>query len=732
MLPSTAAPSPGAFEQAFRDAAAAGATGVVCINLSSKLSATIQAAETAAKAMAGELPVRAVDSKSVSLGLGTICIEAAKAGARGASVDEIVALAEDMAGRTRIHATLDTLENLKKGGRIGAAKALMGSILSVKPVIEVVDGAVEPGPKVRTRAKALQYLIDRINAEPRGREPGRPPRRRPRRRAVPRGPGAPLPPRAHRRRPVGGGRRNPHRSPYHRGGLPGAGLGKQDRFDRTKSMQLGQVIGGRYRLRHQIARGGMAEVWEATDDVLGRSVAVKVLLPELASDPAFTERFRREAISAARLAHPNVVATFDTGVDGDLAFIVMELVDARTLKDVLVERGPLPAHEATTLAAQVAGALHYAHEAGIVHRDVKPANILICPDGRVKVADFGIAKAALPDAAFADYDLTGTGMVVGTAKYLSPEQFEGKPVDRRSDVYALGVVLYEMLCGRPPFVGATDMAIGIQHVDSKPLSPRQVRAGIPRPLEAVVMRAMAKKADGRYPTADALQSALLSVDLRTDDAVPMVVREDTPPRGIPRQTFAQSERSWLVPTVLIVVVAITLGIVGVMFSRTDTGQRLLGDEPGTGAGGGGDTSSAVTISSVTSFDPDGDGEEHEDEVGHLIDGDPATTWRTSNYDGENFAGIKPGVGFVLTLDTAVALESIELVGTSRDFDAEVAVADAPRTTRAGWGEAVATDEGVGTDATLDLDGRSGIAILVWITNPTSNAIHIGEVRVTST
>ena len=166
VLPSTAAPSPGAFEQAFRDAAAGGADGVVCVNLSSKLSATIQAAETAAKAVAGEVTVRTVDSKSVSLGLGTICIEAAKAGARGASVDEIVALAEDMGARTKIHATLDTLENLKKGGRIGAAKALMGSILSVKPVIEVIDGAVEPGPKVRTRAKALQFLVDRVTAEP--------------------------------------------------------------------------------------------------------------------------------------------------------------------------------------------------------------------------------------------------------------------------------------------------------------------------------------------------------------------------------------------------------------------------------------------------------------------------------------------------------------------------------------------------------------------------------------
>ena len=499
-----------------------------------------------------------------------------------------------------------------------------------------------------------------------------------------------------------------------------------------------QVLAGRYRLRHQIAEGGMAEVWEAGDDVLGRSVAVKVLLPQFASDPTFIERFRREAIAAARLAHPNIVATFDTGVDGTLAFIVMELVDGRTLRDVLVERGPLPPHEATTMAAQVAGALHYAHEAGIVHRDVKPANILLCPDGRVKVADFGIAKAALSAGGTlgdgADFDLTGTGMVVGTAKYLSPEQFEGRPVDRRSDVYALGVVLYEMLCGRPPFAGGSDMAIGIQHVDKKPLSPRQVRAGIPRPLEAVVLKAMAKSPDHRYPTAAALQSALLSVDLRSDDAVPMIVRDNTPPRGVPvPQTFAQSERSWLVPTVLIVVVAVTLGIVGWIFARSDAGQRLLGDDPAgdTGGGGGGGGRAAVAIASVTSFDPDGDGDEHEDEVGNLVDGNPSTIWRTSNYDGPNFAGLKPGVGFIVVLEGPVALGELELVGTSRGFDAEVVVADVPRENRAAWGEAVASKDGVGASATFDLDGQNGGAVLVWITNPTGTVVSIGDVRLTA-
>ncbi|MEA2901597.1 MAG: eukaryotic-like serine/threonine-protein kinase [Actinomycetota bacterium] len=501
----------------------------------------------------------------------------------------------------------------------------------------------------------------------------------------------------------------------------------------------GQLIGGRYRLRHQIAKGGMAEVWEAGDDVLGRAVAVKVLLPELAADPSFSERFRREAIAAARLAHPNIVGTFDTGVDyavpGGLAYIVMELVEGTTLKDVLAQRGPLDGGEATKIAAQVAGALHYAHEAGIVHRDVKPANILLCPDGRVKVADFGIAKAALADAAAADslagnWDLTGTGMVVGTAKYLSPEQFEGLPVDRRADVYALGVVLYEMLCGRVPFVGNTDMAIGIQHVEHKPLSPRQVRAGIPRPLEAVVLKAMSKSPADRYPTAAALQSALLSVDLRSDDAVPMIVRDDTPPHGVP-QTFAQSERSWMVPTVLIVVVAVTLGIVGVIFARSDTGHRLLGDLPSVTGGGGGGGGEAVAVQSVTSFDPDGDGEEHEDEVGNLVDGNPSTTWRSSQYGGADFAGLKPGLGFVLVFDGPVALGELELVGTSRNFDAEVALADGARSTRAAWGAAVASKKGVGAEATFDLDGKTATAVLVWITNPTSTSLSIGDVKVTA-
>jgi serine/threonine-protein kinase len=214
-----------------------------------------------------------------------------------------------------------------------------------------------------------------------------------------------------------------------------------------------------------------------------------------------------------------------------------------------------------------------------VHRDVKPGNILLGEGDRVKVADFGIAKAAdrvdsqgqpIPAA-----DLTQHGMIVGTAKYLSPEQVTGGHVDGRADLYALGVVLYEMLCGRPPFVDGTEMQIAVRHVTEMPPSPRHLRAGIPRPLEAVVMRALAKSPADRFLDAGAMESALQSIDLGRDDAVPLVVRDPTPPGGIPAPTFRQSERSWLYPVAAIVAVAVVLGVIGVLFATSDTGQRLL-------------------------------------------------------------------------------------------------------------------------------------------------------------
>ncbi|MFN2608321.1 MAG: protein kinase, partial [Acidimicrobiales bacterium] len=504
----------------------------------------------------------------------------------------------------------------------------------------------------------------------------------------------------------------------------------------TRSVSAEGVLGGRYRLMRSIASGGMAEVWEAQDDILGRRVAVKVLHAHLAADESFLARFRREAIAAARLAHPNVVATYDTGVDDGVAWIVMELVDGRTLRQVLSELGALPPGRAVHLATQVADALDYAHRAGVIHRDVKPANILLTDDDRVKVADFGIAKAAIEAAeedAGADLgatDLTQSGAIVGTAKYLSPEQVNGNPVDGRSDVYALGVVLYEMLCGRAPFTGDTDVAVAVQHATATPRSPRQLRAGIPRGLEAVVMRAMAKDPAARYPTAGELHTALLSVDLRPDDAVPLARRDDTPSGGV-AQTFAQSERSWLLPVVAIVVLAVTLGIVGVLFARSDTGQRLLHNP----SASGGSKAAPVKVVSATAFDPPpGDGQEHSELVGNLIDGDPATAWNTEQYGSRQFGGIKPGVGFVLTLDGPHKLSSLDVTSSSHGWGASVYVADSAASTAppGDWGTAVASKTGIDGNTSFDLQGHQGSVVLVWITDlGDATSVSIAEVAVTS-
>jgi len=263
----------------------------------------------------------------------------------------------------------------------------------------------------------------------------------------------------------------------------------------------------------------MAAVWEAEDRVLTRRVAIKVLHPHLAGDDGFRVRFRREAVAAARLAHPHIVTTYDTGRDSDVAYIVMELVEGTTLARLLKAEGPLPLPKAVDIAVQVADALACAHTHGVIHRDVKPANILLRSDGHVKVADFGIAKAG------AGNDLTRTGVVMGTAKYLSPEQVSGSPADACSDVYALGIVLYEMLCGAPPFVGDTELSTAVARLTAAPESLRERRADIPRSLEAVALRSLARDPGARFRTAEEMRAGLLAVDLDNSDS-------PTPPAGI--------------------------------------------------------------------------------------------------------------------------------------------------------------------------------------------------------
>ena len=255
---------------------------------------------------------------------------------------------------------------------------------------------------------------------------------------------------------------------------------------------MSEILAGRYELGDLIGRGGMAQVYRATDATLGRTVAVKVLSSQFASDPSFVERFRREAQAAAKLNNPNVVNVYDSGTEGSTHYIVMEYVEGRTLAQILQQDGRLLPERASEVTESVCDALAFTHAAGIVHRDVKPGNIMVTNQGQVKLMDFGIARADSQETA------AQTAAVLGTAAYLSPEQAQGAPLDSRSDIYSLGIVLYETLTGRPPFQGDTAVAVAMQHVNDQPVPPSQLVNGITPDLDAVAMRALSKNPDNRY------------------------------------------------------------------------------------------------------------------------------------------------------------------------------------------------------------------------------------------
>ncbi len=287
------------------------------------------------------------------------------------------------------------------------------------------------------------------------------------------------------------------------------------------------TLAGRYQLRRLIGQGGMADVELALDTQLDREVAVKILHGRYADDPSFIARFRREAQAAANLNHPNIVAVYDAGEDDDRPFIVMEYVEGRSLRDVL-RRESITPNRAIEVVGDAALALDYAHERGLVHRDVKPGNILIAQDGRVKVADFGIARAVSAET------VTQTAAVFGTAAYIAPEQAQGERVDRRTDVYALGCVLYELLTGRQPFTGESAVTLAFKHVSEPPVPPSRIEPGLPPELDDVVLTAMAKDPADRYQTARELHDDLRRVEAGLPLAAAPVAYEATQKLGSDR------------------------------------------------------------------------------------------------------------------------------------------------------------------------------------------------------
>src|SRR4051812_16066098 len=320
-----------------------------------------------------------------------------------------------------------------------------------------------------------------------------------------------------------------------------------------------RLLGRRYELGGLLGHGGMAEVYRAADTRLGRDVAIKVLRSDLARDPTFLSRFRREAQSAASLNHPMIVAVYDTGQDNGvtppLPYIVMEYIRGKTLREVLQSEGRLTPQRATEIVADVCSALDYSHRAGIIHRDIKPGNVMLTGEGAVKVMDFGIARAVAATTS----TVTATAAVMGTAQYLSPEQARGEAVDARSDIYSAGVLFYELLTGRPPFQGDSPVAIAYQHVREDPPPPSTYEPDLPPDLDAIVLKALAKNPDNRYQTAHEMREDLERALSGNPVLATPVLRQPVPDPEVQRRRNPAVRRRLLYALLALLVIGALVG-----------------------------------------------------------------------------------------------------------------------------------------------------------------------------
>ncbi len=472
---------------------------------------------------------------------------------------------------------------------------------------------------------------------------------------------------------------------------------------------VGELVAGRYELEKLVGSGGMSNVFRAHDRLLERTVALKILHLQFSEDADYVERFRREARSVAQLAHPNIVTVIDRGEQDGRQFIVFEFVAGENLKEI-VARGPLPVRDAVQLALQVARALSFAHDRGLVHRDVKPQNVLLNDDGQAKVTDFGIARSLDMQG------VTQTGTVLGTSDYIAPEQARGQKVDPKTDIYSLGAVLYELLTGEVPFAGDNFVAVAMRHVNEPAPSVLEHRADCPVRLGLGVERAMAKDPADRFESMGEfiaeLEACLAEVDGRAEEGATMIV---TPPRRL-RRKAPRGRRVPVGSLLLIGLVAALLAIGGFLLLQDRDGGSIV---PGVGA----TPSKPVKLIAAGSYDPFGDQTEHPERAGDAVDGQQSTGWATEHY--RDFT--KSGVGLVLQTLRPSALSKLTVVAGG-GFEAKIQASNSPT------GGFVDVSGGnwrsVGTRTTFKIDtgGKDYGYYMVWLRLPTSGGqAEINEV-----
>jgi serine/threonine-protein kinase len=463
---------------------------------------------------------------------------------------------------------------------------------------------------------------------------------------------------------------------------------------------VGELIAGRYELEKLVGSGGMSNVFRAHDRLLERTVALKILHEQYTRDEDYVERFRREARAVAKLAHPNIVTVIDRGEQDGRQFIVFEYVDGPNLKD-LTRNGPLEMHEAIGLTLQVARALSFAHDRGLVHRDVKPQNVLLNEDGQAKVTDFGIARSLDVQG------VTQTGTVLGTSDYIAPEQARGQKVDPKTDIYSLGAVLYELLVGEVPFSGDNFVAVAMRHVNEPVPTVLDDRPDCPPRLDLAIQRAMAKDPDDRFASMEELiaelEACLAELDGRGDEGATMIV----PPARPPRRRAGPRRRQSLPVTPVLIVVAGALVAVGAFLLLRDDGAREVLPLPG-------GSSKAVQLQGLGAYDPPpgGDSSEHGEDAHLATDRKLDTSWNTETYN--NFT--KDGVGLVLQTREPVALSKLTVQSIGSEFEAQIKAGNSPT---GGFTDVSGGFQAVGSSKTFSIDtqGKKYAYYVVWLKLP---------------